>query len=130
MWIPNQNPGIHVEYVNISMNLIIRCMNIIRNLPESTTNLDESRNPPRIQVDSESRTSNLGVTDPSAAAVTCTTQCTGIYGNKTELQLSIRKISTTVYGEIRYCTLRRQRRTEARIKKTVVNKYSDHTEVS
>ena len=38
LWIPNQNPGIHVEYVNIYMNLIIRCMNIIRNLPESATN--------------------------------------------------------------------------------------------
>ena len=56
--IPNQNLGIHVEYGNTPMNLITRCINIIRNLPES-------RNPPRIQVDSESRTSNLGVTDPS-----------------------------------------------------------------
>ena len=44
------------------MNLIICCMNIIR---ESAGIHYESRNPPRIQVDSESRTSNLGVTDPS-----------------------------------------------------------------
>ena len=67
VWIPNQNPGIHVEYVNISMNLIIRCMNIIRNLPESATNPGIHHE--SMQVDSESRTSNLGVTDPSVVAV-------------------------------------------------------------